>query len=56
MEKKTNPWLISMFAGVCALVIGLTVFGSPVLLGIGGAVALVSGVVVILQAVSARRS
>lgn len=56
MESRTNPWLISMFVGALVVVVDILTIGSPLLLGIGGLVTLVSTVVVILQALAARRT
>ncbi|WP_167202691.1 hypothetical protein [Actinomyces respiraculi] len=56
METKRNPWFISMLVGVAIFMFGLTVLGSPLLLGVGGIIALVSGLVVLFQALTSSRS
>lgn len=55
MEKKRNPWMISMLAGVAVHVVGF-IMGSPMLLRVGGIVALASAVIVMLQAIAGERS
>lgn len=55
MEKK-NPWLVSMLVGVTIIVADVLTFGSPVVLGVGAALALVSAIALIAQAIAARRA
>lgn len=55
MEKKRNPWMVSMLAGVAVHVVGF-ITGSPMLLKVGWVVALVSAITVVLQAIAGERS
>jgi len=55
MEKKRNPWTISMLVGMAVLAVGF-ITGSPMLLKVGWVVALVSAITVVLQAIAGERS
>ena len=55
MEKKRNPWTISILVGMAVLPVGF-ITGSPMLLKVGWVVALVSAITVVLQAIAGERS
>ncbi len=55
MEKKRNPWMVSMLVGAAVFAVGF-ITGSPMLLKVGWIVALVSAVIVVLQAIAGERS
>ncbi|WP_180342396.1 hypothetical protein [Actinomyces wuliandei] len=56
MKGRKGPWLTTMLVGVLVILVDIAVIGSPLLLGVGGVVALVSAVVLVLQHVTAGRS
>ncbi|WP_169798267.1 hypothetical protein [Actinomyces radicidentis] len=55
MEKK-NRWLIAMIAGVAIVIVDVITLGSPVVLGVGAALALGSAIGLIAQVLVARRA